>query len=346
MPSIRSVMGAVVVGLLATVTALPAAQKMSPYERRAYEFGQLARKHMLEERQNPTTGLPDGLTDVDILEFALTLENLETAFYQQGFAKFPDSDFAALGLAPQEITNLKSIGGTEATHVTTLTSAIAGAGTAPVAPCTYNFAFTDAKSMVATAAVLENVGVSAYVFLIVIWFVARKLIQNRYLAAAPLVKTPGILTVAAEIVTVEARHQTFIRTASRVAAIPSAFDTPLGIRAVFTLAAGFISSCPAGSNLAITPFPALTMTAGAPAGAVAAGSTVQLSSTATGATGCAFVNGGLPGGAAFTSFANGACTVPPNLAGVTYVHLTSATPTDGTLTDAITVAGPMVMTIS
>ncbi|KAH7393672.1 ferritin-like domain-containing protein [Cadophora sp. MPI-SDFR-AT-0126] len=327
MPSIRSVMGAVVVGLLATVTALPAAQKLSPYERRAYEFGQLARKHMLEERQNPATGLPDGLTDIDILEFALTLENLETAFYQQGFAKFPDSDFAALGLAPQEITNLKSIGGTEATHVTTLTSAIAGAGTAPVAPCTYNFAFTDAKSMVATAAVLENVGVSAY------------------LAAAPLVKTPGILTVAAEIVTVEARHQTFIRTASRVAAIPSAFDTPLGIRSVFTLAAGFISSCPAGSNLAITPFPALTMTAGAPT-AVAAGSTVQLSSTAQGATGCAFVNGGLPGGAAFTPFANGACTVPPNLAGVTYVHLTSATPTDGTLTDAITVAGPMVMTIS
>ena len=169
--------------------------------------------------------------------------------------------------------------------------------------------------------------------------------MRKGLAAAPLVKTPGILTVAAEIVTVEARHQTFIRTASRVAAIPSAFDTPLGIRAVFTLAAGFISSCPAGSNLAITPFPALTMTAGAPA-AVAAGSTVQLQSTAQGATGCAFVNGGLPGGAAFTSFANGACTVPPNLAGVTYVHLTSATPTDGTLTDAITVAGPMVMTIS
>ena len=68
MPSIRSVLGAVVVGLLATVTALPAAQKLSPYERRAYEFGQLARKHMLAERQNPATGLPDGLTDVDILE--------------------------------------------------------------------------------------------------------------------------------------------------------------------------------------------------------------------------------------------------------------------------------------
>lgn len=80
MPSIRQVLGAVVVGLLATVTALPAAQKLSPYERRAYEFGQLARKHMLEERQNPATGLPDGLTDVDILEL-----------YVASSAQFPPS---------------------------------------------------------------------------------------------------------------------------------------------------------------------------------------------------------------------------------------------------------------
>jgi Ferritin-like domain len=93
----------------------------------------------------------------------LTAENLETAFYQQGFAKFPDSDFAALGLTPADITNLKSIGGTEQTHVTTLTAAIAGAGTAPVQPCTYNFGFTTAAAMVATAGVLENIGVSAYV---------------------------------------------------------------------------------------------------------------------------------------------------------------------------------------
>lgn len=280
----------------------------------------------------------------------MTAENLETAFYEQGFAKFADSDFAALGLSATDITNLKSIGATEQTHVTTLTSAIAGAGTQPVQACTYNFGFTTAAAMVATAAVLENIGVSAYASFI---FRLRKMLtESRYLAAAPLVKTPGILTVAAEIVTVEARHQTFIRTASKQAAIPSAFDTPLGIRAVFTLAAGFISSCPSGSNLAITPFAALTMTAGATApaasanGTIAAGTSVQVSTTATGATSCAFVNGGQPGGAAFVPFTNGACVVPQNLAGITYLHLTSSTPADGTLTDAITVAGPMVMQIS
>lgn len=329
MPSFRQVVvGAVVLGM-GLVNAGVALPKMTPQMRRAYDFGVLARANM-EARQNPATGLPDGLTDLDILEFALTLEHLETAFYQQGFAKFADADFAALGLLPADITNLKSIVTTESTHVNTLTAALVGAGSEPAQPCIYNFGFTTAAAMVATAGVLENIGVSAY------------------LAAAPLVKTPGILTVAAEIVTVEARHQTFIRTASKVAAIPSAFDTPLGIRAVFTLAAGFITSCPVGSILAITPFPPLTRTASATPlpSVITAGTSLAVSSTATGATSCAFVNGGEVGGAAFVPYTNGACVVPPNLSGIAYLHLTNASPATGILTDAITVAGPLVITIT
>jgi len=96
-----------------------------------------------------------------ILYSALTLENLEATFYQQGFAKFPADQFAALGLSPSDITSLTEVGRTESIHVTALTSAIAAAGVAPVQTCTYNFGFTDAKGMIATAAVLEAVGVSA-----------------------------------------------------------------------------------------------------------------------------------------------------------------------------------------
>ena len=94
---------------------------------------------------------------------ALTLEFLETAFYEQGFAHFSAFDFKAIGLSTDDITNLISIGQTEQVHVTSLLTAIAGTGTKPVAPCTYKFGFTDAASMVATASILENVGVSAYV---------------------------------------------------------------------------------------------------------------------------------------------------------------------------------------
>lgn len=56
----------VVLGL-GLVNAMPAPVKMTPQMKRAYDFGLAARAQM-QTRQNPTTGLPDGLTDVDILE--------------------------------------------------------------------------------------------------------------------------------------------------------------------------------------------------------------------------------------------------------------------------------------
>lgn len=173
------------------------------------------------------------------------------------------------------------------------------------------------------------------------------LICPRYLGAAPLITTPSILTVAAEIVTVEARHQTFVRAASQVAAVPSAFDTPLGIRSVFTLAAGFISSCPTGSNLAITPFAALNMTSPSPTSSkITAGTNIQLQTTATGGSFCSFTNAGQIGGSAFAPFAGGSCAVPQNLAGLVYVHVTNSAPLTGMLTDDITLAGPMVLVVS
>lgn len=190
--------------------------------------------------------------------------------------------------------------------------------------CTYNFNLTDTASFIATASILENVGVSAY------------------MGAAPLVSSGSILTVAAEILTVEARHQTFLRTIAGTTAIPSAFDTPLGIRSVFTLAAGFISSCPTGSNLNIVAFPALTITT---TGAITGGTNLQVNTAATGATACSFTNGGLPGGSAFVSLVAGGCVVPQGLAGITYVHLTSAMGTGGVLTDDLVVAGVGVVDI-
>lgn len=320
MPSIIKTTAALA-GLAAIVSALPAQPKLSTRQSDIY--------HLAKRQNAAATAL--GLADVDILQFALTLEWLEASFYQQGFAQFPDDQFAALGLSAAQLADLKGIGSSEEAHVGLLQSAIAQAGVQPVQPCTYNFGFTDAAGMVATAAVLESVGVSAY------------------LGAAPLVADGAILGTAASILTVEARHQSFIRAASGLAVSPSPLDTPLGPKAVFSLAAPFITSCPAGSNLILTAFPTLTMTS--PAAGVtslAAGTNIQVASdAAAGAKFCGFTNSGAPGGTAFTPFdAAAGCALPPNLAGIVYVTLTSAAPATGVLTDDITVAGPMVMQLS
>ena len=199
----------------------------------------------------------------------MTAEHLEAAFYEQGFARFPASDFQALGLSEQTIASLLKVGETEATHVDTLLGVIASAGFKPVEPCQYEFGFTDAAGMVATARILEAVGVSAY------------------LGAAPLINSSDILSAAATIVTVEARHQAFIRVASGAEPVPAAFDVPLGPRAVFTLAAQFITSCPEGSNLNIQAFPSIALSNPAD---VAVGKVLALASPGqpTGAQFCAF----------------------------------------------------------
>ncbi|KAI8964899.1 ferritin-like domain-containing protein [Daldinia sp. FL1419] len=322
MPSFKKTMG-VMAGLAAVACALPAQPRLTTRQNQIYSIA---------KRQNAAAAAL-GLADVDILQFALTLEWLEASFYQQGFAKFSDDQFTALGLNAIQLNDLKGIGSSEQSHVGFLQSSIAQAGVQPVQPCEYDFGFTDAAGMVATASILENVGISAY------------------LGAAPLVSDGKILSAAASILTIEARHQSFVRVASGVAASPSPFDTPLGPKAVFSLAAPFIKSCPAGSNLILTAFPTLTMTSPAPvAGVMALAEGTMLnfqSDAASDAKFCGFTNSAAPGGTAFTAFdAAQGCALPPNLAGTVYVTLTNAAAPDGVITDDITIAGPLVMNLS
>ncbi len=82
--------------------------------------------------------------------------------------------------------------------------------------------------MAATARVVENLGVAAY------------------LGAAHLVSDPVLLTAAASILTVEARHQTVLNILNGGSAIPSAFDIPFNPSEVLAVASPFISGCDVG----------------------------------------------------------------------------------------------------
>lgn len=259
----------------------------------------------------------------------MTLENLEATFYQQGFAAIPQDQFLALGLTQTQVNDLINIGASEGAHVGIIQSTLAQMGVQPVQVCEYNFgdSFSSAAAMVQTATILEQVGVSAY------------------LGAAPIISAPTILAAAASIYSIEARHQSFIRTVSGVAAAPDFFDTPLSPQQVFTLAAPFITSCPQGSNLVLTASPSLAMTDTTQA--LVANANLALTSDASAsATACAFVAGNQPTGAAFTQFVDGACVIPQNLQGVAYVNLVSSIPADGKIADSIIVAGPMILTLA
>ena len=73
--------------------------------------------------------------DTSILNFALTLEYIENAFYKQGLADLDEQAFADAGFAPWVRGRFVQIGNHEATHVAFLRAALGGDA---VQPCNYS----------------------------------------------------------------------------------------------------------------------------------------------------------------------------------------------------------------
>lgn len=128
----------------------------------------------------------DFSSDEDVLNYALTLEFLESEFYRQG-------NDAGL-LSGTEAKYVQTIGADEDAHVAAITDTIMKIGGTPVEAPAVDFgqAFASRKSFLETAHVFENLGVGAY------------------LGAAGFIKNKDILQAAAGIFGVEARHAAVI----------------------------------------------------------------------------------------------------------------------------------------
>ncbi|KAK5996060.1 Protein rds1 [Cladobotryum mycophilum] len=268
-----------------------------------------------------------GINDGDVLNYALTLEHLEDRFYREGLSRFTQAQFAAAGFDATFYNNIKKVSSDETDHVNFLTTALKAAGVKPVAECKYNFGVTDVKSFILTASILEGVGVSAY------------------LGAAASIANKAYLTAAGSILTVEARHSSYIRGGLKQVPFAQPFDTPLSIDEVYSLASQFIVSCPKENPaLPVKAFPRLTLSATSPK-ALKAGDTISLETTAkpTGndqvyaafiaVTGPVFV----PATYAYGGYL---VKIPTGFAGQTYVVLNKD---NKAVTDDSVFAGPVIL---
>lgn len=165
--------------------------------------------------------------DIDVLNYALTLEYLEAAFYQQGNA-------ANLTEAGVETTYLKKIQSDEEAHVSALTATIKQLGGTPVAAPGVDFggSFDSREKFLTTSHVFENTGVSAY------------------LGAAGFIKDKALLQAAAGIFGVEARHAAVVGMLLGLKAeggvYMSAFETPKSKSEVLAAVQPFLTQMSGG----------------------------------------------------------------------------------------------------
>jgi hypothetical protein len=151
-----------------------------------------------------------GKGDIGILNYALTLEFLERAFYTQAMDHQRNTGFVGNG---QLEKFLHAVYRDERAHVKVLRSVL-GSKAAKKPKFDFHGTNKNASLFAATSFALENEGVHAY------------------LGQVPNIKTGGYLNAAASIVTIEARHAAVIGliVKENVAGIAPAgpFDVPRG----------------------------------------------------------------------------------------------------------------------
>ena len=159
------------------------------------------------------------------------------------------------------------------------------------------------------------------------------------------------LNAAGSILTVEARHSSYLRAQLGEPAFPPSYDTPLDFNEVHSLASQFFVSCPSTNpTLAVTAFPKLTSTATSP---VQSGQTITLLTPnyvltdPNGSTGGQLYGAFMtPTGPIFTpAYATEggySVVVPAGVNGQTYVILTAC---NERVNDETTAAGPAIIEV-
>lgn len=156
-----------------------------------------------------------GKGDVGILNYALTLEYLETAFY---------ADVVKSGLFKgADLETIRKFGKEEAEHVQALTQAVKSLGGKPAPEPKAEFPLKNAKSVLELAATVENLGAAAY------------------LGQAANIESPEVLASALAIHSVEGRHAAVLNTLLGETITPDgAFAKPADVQTVLKSVEPFI----------------------------------------------------------------------------------------------------------
>lgn len=176
-------------------------------------------------------GETEGISDLEILNFALTLEKLEYEFYREGLETFDESDISESEACKQAEGSdsaasirdrLTDIRDHEKIHVDVITAVISAVGGEPVSDLEFEFPYETFDEFIGLAATFEPLGVDAYA------------------GAAPFIDTTLLVPTALGIHSVEANHAAYLRDLNGENPVPQAFNNPMSMDSVVALASQFI----------------------------------------------------------------------------------------------------------
>ena len=117
-------------------------------------------------------GKDDGdVSTLDVLNFALTLEHLEAAYYNEFLDEYSEKEVESSDVAKvftedsgreKVYERIKEVRNHEEAHVDALTETIEDLGGDPVEPAEYEFPYDSIEAFAELSATIEAVGVSAY----------------------------------------------------------------------------------------------------------------------------------------------------------------------------------------
>lgn len=158
-------------------------------------------------------------SDLDVLNYALTLEYLEADFYEQGVQENV--------VKGREMEIVKAVGAHEAAHVGALSQTITDLGGEPVAKPQFKYpdgTFENRDAFLKTASTFEELGVTAYH------------------GQVTEIMTPDILNAAASIAGVESRHAAVLAKMMGGKPFPAPFEKTASMDEVLKAAMPFIES--------------------------------------------------------------------------------------------------------
>ncbi|KAJ3524354.1 hypothetical protein NMY22_g11036 [Coprinellus aureogranulatus] len=177
-------------------------------------------------------------SDLRVLNFAISIENLVSAFLSQGLTRFSAIDFRNAGYptGPREFyAGMLSNG---RSHIDSLVSSVRSANFTVIGTCQYAFPMETVQDFIDLSEAISILSASTYTGII------SSLDSKPYIA------------LLASILSVEGRQASWISSLRGRTPVNSAFETPVTFNQTWSIAKNFVTSCPPSNDpAAVLPSP-------------------------------------------------------------------------------------------